>query len=102
VWVAKAKAALSTPPTTPAQARAWTAKAIPIETAELAALSKIPGRTPAGTKALAAVQTDIAEGKAALAAWSTDKARFRQLFAAWLNDRRPKLAFTAAGATACG
>jgi hypothetical protein len=99
-YLAKAKAALTPQPKTPAQARRWAAKAVAIEESELTALTKIPGRTAAGTKALAAIHTDIGEAKAALAAPTT--ARFAALFTKWGNDHRPKRAFLAAGSTACG
>jgi hypothetical protein len=102
-YTAKAKALLgTTPPKTLAQAHTFIAKGVPLEAAEANALAKIPGATAAAKRALAAVRTDVAEGRAVLAAWSTSKARFATLYTAYLNDRRPKKAFLAAGASACG
>jgi hypothetical protein len=103
-WTAKATAALgNTAPKSPAQAYAKSAKAIGLERAELAALRTIPSPTPAGTRALAAVKTDIAEITVGLNDWkSGNKAGFVRVYNRWQKDFRPHRAFVAAGAKACG
>ena len=60
VWLAKAKKEFGSP-VTPAQLYAFAQKAKSLETQELGVLSKIPGRTAAGTAALRAVVVDINE-----------------------------------------
>ena len=103
VWKAKAKAALTPLPKTPAQAYSWTLKAAALEKAELTVLKKIPNATPAGARALASVDTDIAEIQVGIADWHTgNKAGFARAFVAWQRDHRPHAAFVAAGAKACG
>jgi len=88
---------------TPAQLYAFAHKAKTLESDELAALTKIPGRTAAGTAALAAVQADIAEIGSAIAAWDHGKpAQFVTILKRYLNDGRPKSAFALAGAGQCG
>ncbi|SRR6266516_6422058 len=103
-FVARARAELgTTAPKTLAQAHTFTVKATTLEAENLAALRKLPGRTPAGTRALAVLRNDIVEAKAALAAWNAGNTElFRRRFIAWANDHRPKRAFAAAGAHACG
>jgi hypothetical protein len=102
VWLAKAKTQLGKPVTV-ADLYPFAIRAKALEAAELAQLEQIPGRSPAGTKALAAVRVDIAEVNKAIASWkSGDKAGFIQVLKQYLNDNRPKAAFTAAGAAKCG
>jgi hypothetical protein len=103
-WKAKAKAQLgNTAPKTPQQAYEMSVKATALERGELAALMQIPNPTPAGTRALTAVKTDIAEIAAGVAAWrSGDKAGFARIYNAWQKDFRPSKAFLDAGAKACG
>lgn len=102
VWIAKAKTQLGKPVTV-ADLYPFAVKAKALEAAELAALERIPGRSAAGTKALAAVRVDVAEVDTAIAAWKRgDKAGFVQILKRYLNDNRPKLAFAAAGAAKCG
>jgi len=102
VWIAKAKKEFGSP-VTPAQLYAFAHKAKTLESDELAALTKIPGRTAAGTAALAAVQADIAEIGSAIAAWDHGKpAQFVTILKRYLNDGRPKSAFALAGAGQCG
>jgi hypothetical protein len=102
VWIAKAKKEFGSP-VTAAQLYAFAHKAKTLESEELAALAKIPGRTAAGTAALAAVQTDIAEIGSAISAWDHGKpAQFVTILKRYLNDGRPKSAFAIAGASRCG
>jgi len=102
VWIAKAKKEFGSP-VTPAQLYSFAHKAKTLESDELAALTKIPGRTAAGTAALAAVQADIAEIGSAIAAWDHGKpAQFVTILKRYLNDGRPKSAFAVAGAGQCG
>ncbi|HEY2074385.1 MAG TPA: hypothetical protein VGG88_12485 [Gaiellaceae bacterium] len=102
VWLAKAKKEFGSP-VTPAQLYSFAHKAKSLETQELAALEKIPGRTAAGTAALAAVQADIAEIGSAITAWDHGKpAQFVTILKRYLNDGRPKSAFAVAGAGQCG
>ena len=104
VWTAKAKAQLpSATPQTPAAAYRVSVKAVALERSELAALAKIPNPTPAGVRALASVQTDIAEIAVGLKDWQKgDKAAFARIYNKWQTDFRPHAAFIAAGAKACG
>jgi len=102
VWLAKAKKEFGKP-VTPAQLYAFAHKAQSLETQELAALEKIPGRTDAGGAALAAVRVDITELGSAIAAWDHGKpAQFITILKRYLNDERPKSAFAIAGAAQCG
>ena len=102
VWLAKAKKEFGSP-VTPAQLYSFAHKAQSLETQELAALEKVPGRTQAGTAALAAVRVDIAEIGSAISAWDHGKpAQFVTILKRYLNDGRPKSAFAIAGATQCG
>lgn len=102
VWTAKAKKAFGTP-VTAAQLYSFAHKAKSLESQELAALEKIPGRTAAGTAALAAVKVDIAEIGSAISAWDHGKpAQFVAILKRYLNDGRPKSAFAIAGAGQCG
>jgi hypothetical protein len=102
IWTAKAKKAFGSP-VTPAQLYAFAQKAKSIESQELAALTKIPGRTDAGSAALAAVRVDIAEIGSAIKAWDQGKpALFITILKRYLNDGRPKSAFAIAGASQCG
>ncbi|MFL5912687.1 MAG: hypothetical protein ACJ768_19230 [Gaiellaceae bacterium] len=101
-WIAKAKKEFGSP-VTAAQLYAFAHKAKTLESQELAALAKIPGRNAAGTAALAAVQTDIAEIGSAISAWDHGKpAQFVTILKRYLNDGRPKSAFAIAGAGQCG
>jgi hypothetical protein len=102
VWIAKAKKEFGSP-VTAAQLYAFAQKAKSLESQELGALAKIPGRSAAGTAALAAVQADIAEIGAAIAAWDHGKpAQFVTILKRYLNDGRPKSASAIAGAGQCG
>jgi hypothetical protein len=102
VWLAKAKKAFGSP-VTPAQLYSFAVKAKTMESQELAVLKLIPGRTAAGTAALAAVKVDIAEVGSAITAWNQGKpALFVQMLKRYLNDGRPKSAFAVAGANQCG
>jgi len=102
VWIAKAKKEFGSP-VTPAQLYAFAHKAKTLEMQELAALEKVPGRTDAGTAALAAVRVDIAEIGSAITAWDRGKpAHFVAILKRYLNDGRPKSAFAIAGASQCG
>lgn len=102
VYVARAKKEFGNP-VTAAQLYTFAQKAKALETAELAALKKIPGRDAAGTAALKAVQVDIAEIGSAITAWNQGKpALFITILKRYLNDGRPKSAFAMAGATKCG
>jgi hypothetical protein len=102
VWLAKAKKEFGSP-VTPAQLYSFAHKAQTLESQELAQLQKIPGRTAAGTAALAAVKVDIAEVGSAISAWDHGKpAQFVSILKRYLNDGRPKSAFAMAGASACG
>jgi hypothetical protein len=101
-WVAKAQKEFGSP-VTPAQLYSFAHKAKSLESQELAALAKIPGRTAAGDAALAAVRVDIAEIGSAIAAWDHGKpAQFVTILKRYLNDGRPKSAFAVAGASKCG
>ena len=103
VWKAKTKATLTPLPKTPSQAYRWTVKAVALEQAELSVLKKIPNLTPAGSRALASVVTDIAEMQVGIADWRAgNKAGFARVFVAWQRDHRPHTAFVAANAKACG
>jgi hypothetical protein len=102
VWIAKAKKEFGSP-VTPAQLYTFAHKAKTLETQELGALKKIPGRSDAGTAALAAVHVDIAEIGSAIKAWDQGKpASFITILKRYLNDGRPKSAFAIAGASQCG
>jgi hypothetical protein len=102
LFLAKAKRAFGSP-VTPAQLYGFALKAKAIESQELAALTKIPGRTGAGTAALNAVKVDIAEIGSAVTAWNQgNAAKFVTILKRYLNDGRPKSAFAVAGATQCG
>ena len=102
VWLAKAKKEFGSP-VTPAQLYTFAQKAKALESQELGQLEKIPGRTAAGTAALAAVKVDIAEVGSAITAWNAGKpAQFVSILKKYLNDGRPKSAFAVAGATQCG
>jgi hypothetical protein len=102
LWLAKAKQELGKPATI-ADLYPFAIKAKALEASELAQLEKIPGRSAAATKALAAVRVDIAEVDVAIKAWKRgDKVKFIQVLRQYLNDNRPKLAFAAAGAAKCG
>ncbi len=102
VWLAKAKQEFGSP-VTPAQLFTFAKKAKALETSELAALQKIPGRSASGTHALQAVQTDIAEVGSAITAYKAgNAAKFVTVLKRYINDNRPKAAFTAAGASGCG
>jgi hypothetical protein len=103
-WTARAKAQFpSAAPKTPALAYRLAVKAAAFERAELVALAKIPNPPAAGVRALAAVQTDIAEIRVGLADWRRgDKAGFTRIYNKWQTDFRPHAAFVAAGAKACG
>jgi hypothetical protein len=101
-WLAKAKTQLGTPVTV-AGLYPFAVKAKALEASELTALEKIPGRSAAASKALAAVRVDIAEVDVAINAWKRgDKAKFIQVLKRYLDDNRPKVAFAAAGAEKCG
>ena len=102
VWLAKAKKEFGSP-VTPAQLYSFAVKAKTLESQELAVLQQIPGRTAAGTAALAAVKVDIAEVGSAITAWNQGKAAlFVQILKRYLNDGRAKSAFAVAGANQCG
>jgi hypothetical protein len=102
VWLAKVEQAFGKP-VTGAQLYGFAGKAKSMESQELAALDLIPGRTPAGTAALAAVKVDIAEVGSAIAAWNQGNAAlFVKILKQYLNDGRAKSAFSVAGATRCG
>jgi hypothetical protein len=102
VWLAKAKTQLGSPVTT-AQLYSFAVKAKTLEAQERAVLAGIPGRTQAGSAALAAVQVDIAEVGSAITAWDKGKpAVFVQILKRYLSDNRAKSAFAAAGANQCG
>jgi hypothetical protein len=102
VWIAKAKKEFGSP-VTAAQLYSFAHKAKALESQELGDLQKIPGRTAAGTTALAAARTDIAEISSAIAAWDAGRpAQFVTILKRYLNDGRPKSAFAIAGATQCG
>jgi hypothetical protein len=101
VWAAKIKAEFGAP-NTPALAYIFTRKAKTLESKERAALLRIPGRTPAGAAALAALKADIAELGSAVTAFDGGKvALFEQLFRRYLSDTRARDAFVAAGAKQC-
>ena len=101
-WLAKAKTELGSPSTT-AQLYPFAIRAKTLESQELGLLVKIPGRTAAGSAALAAVKVDINEVGTAIAAWKAHKpAQFIQILKKYLNDNRPKAAFAMAGASKCG
>jgi hypothetical protein len=104
IWKAKAKAEFGTAaPTTPKQAYLFSVKAVALEQGELSALAKIPNPTPAGTRALAAVRTDIKEIRAGIHDWQIgDKVGFVRIYNFWQHDHRPGQAFLAANANACG
>jgi hypothetical protein len=100
--VARAKKEFGSP-VTPAQLYGFAVKAKALESEELSVLRRIPGRTPAGTRALAAMQVDVAEVGSAISAWKQgDLQRFIKVLKQYLNDNRPKVAFAAAGAKQCG
>jgi hypothetical protein len=102
VWLAKAKKELGSP-VTAAQLYGFAVKAKTLESQERAALTQVPGRTAAGTAALAAVQVDIAELASAITAWNQgNPALFVQKLKKYLADGRAKSAFAVAGATQCG
>jgi len=102
VWLAKAKKEFGSP-VTPAQLYSFAHKAKTLESQELAQLETIPGRTAAGTAALAAVKIDIAEIGSAITAWDKgNPAKFVTILKRYLNDGRPKSAFAVAGASQCG
>jgi hypothetical protein len=102
VWLAKAKKEFGSP-VTPAQLYTFAQKAKSLETQELGVLSKIPGRTAAGTAALQAVVVDINEIGSAITAWNQgNAAKFVTILKKYLNDGRAKSAFAIAGASQCG
>ena len=102
VWLAKAKKEFGSP-VTPEQLYTFAQKAKSLETQELGVLSKIPGRTAAGTAALQAVVVDINEIGSAITAWNQgNAAKFVTILKKYLNDGRAKSAFAVAGATQCG
>ena len=102
VYVAKAKKEFGSP-VTAAQLYGFAVKAKALESDELSVLQRIPGRTPAGTRALAAMRVDVTEIGSAIAAWKAgDVQRFVKILKQYLNDNRPKIAFAAAGAKQCG
>jgi phage gp16-like protein len=102
VWLAKAKKEFGSP-VTPAQLYTFAQKAKSLETQELGVLSKIPGRTAAGTAALQAVVVDINEIGSAITAWNQgNAAKFVTILKKYLNDGRAKSAFAVAGASKCG
>lgn len=102
VWLAKADKEFGTP-VKPSQLYSFAVKAKTLESQELTVLQQIPGRNPAGTHALAAVGTDIAEVGSAITAYKAgNQASFITILKRYLNDNRAKAAFTAAGATKCG
>lgn len=102
VWLAKAKKEFGSP-VTPTQLYGFAVKAKTLESQERAVLMQIPGRTAAGTAALAAVKVDIAEVNSAITAWNQGKAAlFVQILKRYLNDGRAKSAFAVAGANQCG
>jgi hypothetical protein len=102
VWAAKIKAEFGAP-NTAALAYIFSRKAKSLESQERAALLRIPGRTDAGTAAIAALKADIAELDSAISAFDRGKlALFKQLFRRYLSDTRARDAFAAAGAKQCG
>ena|SRR5438552_13179489 len=102
IYTAKAKREFAAP-VKPSELYGFAVKAKSLESQELAELAKIPGATPAGTKAIGALRADVAEIGAAIGAWDKgDKASFVRILKQYLNDHRPKAAFTAAGAGQCG
>jgi hypothetical protein len=102
VWLAKAKKAFGTP-VTPEQLYSFAVKAKSLESQERAVLEQIPGRTGAGTAALAALNVDITEIGSAITAWKQGNAPlFVQILKRYLNDGRAKSAFAIAGAHKCG
>jgi hypothetical protein len=102
VWLAKARKAFGTP-VSAAQLYSFAGKAKAIESQELAALERIPGRTAAGSAALTAAKVDIAEVGSAITAWDRGNAAlFVKILKQYLNDGRAKSAFAIAGATQCG
>jgi hypothetical protein len=102
VWLAKAKKAFGSP-VTAAQLYGFAVKAKTLESQEQAVLKQIPGRTAAGTAALAAVSLDIAEVGSAITAWNQGKpALFVKILKRYLSDGRAKSAFAVAGANKCG
>jgi hypothetical protein len=101
-WLAKAKTELGTATTT-AQLYPFATRAKTLESQELGLLVKIPGRSAAGSAALAAVRVDLNELGTAIAAWKAGKqAQFIQGLKKYLNDNRPRAAFAMAGASKCG
>jgi hypothetical protein len=102
VWLAKAKKELGSP-VTATELYGFAVKAKKLESHERAALTRVPGRTAAGTAALAAVQVDVAELASAITAWNQgNPALFVQKLKKYLADGRAKSAFAVAGATQCG
>jgi phage gp16-like protein len=102
VWLAKAKKEFGTP-VTPAQLYSFAVKAKTLEAAELAVLEKIPGRSAAGTQALAAMRADVALVGSSISAFDHGDAKaFITILKKYLNDHRAKDAFAVAGAHACG
>jgi hypothetical protein len=102
IWTAKIKREFGAP-ATPAQASIFARKAETLESRERAALLRIPGRTAAGTAALAALKADIDEIGSAVTAWDRgETVLFVQIFRRYLNDVRARSAFAAAGAKQCG
>jgi hypothetical protein len=102
VWLAKARQEFGSP-VTAAQLYTFAVKAKALEGQELVVLQQIPGRTAAGTAALAAVKVDIAEIGSSIAAWNQgNPALFVQILKRYLNDKRAKSAFAVAGANQCG
>jgi hypothetical protein len=102
VYLARAKKEFGSP-VKPSQLYGFAVKARALESEELGVLERIPGRTPAATRALAAMRADVAEVSAAISAWKQGNAqRFIQLLKQYLNDHRAKDAFAAAGASQCG
>jgi flagellin-like hook-associated protein FlgL len=102
VWLAKVKQVFATPITT-AQLYPFTVKVKSMESAELAQLEQIPGRSASGTAALGAVKNDLSELDSAIAQYKQGNAtQGAVILKHYLNDSRPKTAFKAAGATSCG
>jgi len=102
IYTAKAKREFAAP-VKPSELYGFAVKAKSLESQELAELAKIPGATPAGTKAIGGLRADVAEIGAAIGAWDKgDKASFVRILKQYLNDGRPKAAFAAAGAQHCG
>jgi len=102
VWLAKANKEFGHP-VKPSQLYSFAVKAKTLESQELGILQQIPGRSAAGTNALAAVGVDIAEVGSAITAYKAgNMATFVSILKKYLSDNRAKVAFAAAGASKCG